>query len=138
MRHQVYGRKLNRDTNQRKALFRGLVVSLIEKGRIKTTQAKAKAIKGWVDKLVTIAKKEDAHHYRLLIKELANKEACAKLHSELTPLFKERSSGFTKMIKLGVRQGDDAMEVILEWVDKPKPKAEVSKPEMKKLDKTKK
>lgn len=113
MRHQVFGRKLKRDNKERKALRRSLISSLILHGRIKTTQAKAKAIKGVVDKLVTSAKEGKK---RQLTAFLLNKKIIEKFMIEVNSSFPKRTSGFTRIIKLGRRIGDNAEMVILEWM----------------------
>lgn len=109
MRHRVKGRKLGRNSSQRKALFRQLLASLFLKGEIKTTLAKAKAIKGLADKLVTKAKKGSLHQQRLIHSFLQNKTAAQRLMKEIAPGFKKRTSGFTSIIHLGQRRGDGAV-----------------------------
>jgi large subunit ribosomal protein L17 len=111
------GRKLNRDTQARKALFRQLVNSLFVHGWVKTTEAKAKAIRGLVDKLITQGKQGTLHSQRLVASFLQNKKSVEGLLSRVVPLTKSRQSGFTRIIRLGQRQGDQAMEVKLELVD---------------------
>lgn len=117
MRHRVRGKHLGRSTKHRKALFKNLILALIENGRVKTTEAKAKAIKGLVDKLVTRAKKGTVHSRRLLGSFLHTKKAVNRLVDEITPRFKARASGFTRIVNLGRRRGDDTMMVSLEFVD---------------------
>lgn len=115
MRHQVFGRKLNRDVKERKALFKSLVIALITHGRIKTTIAKAKAIKGLVDKLVTRAKDGSNNARRQLSSFLTRKEVIVKLIDVVAPRFKDKAGGYSRMIKLGSRKSDSTEEVILEW-----------------------
>lgn len=115
MRHQVFGRKLNRDVKERKALFKSLVIALIAHGRIKTTIAKAKAIKGLVDKLVTRAKDGSNNAKRQISSFLTRKEAIVKLIEVVAPRFKDKVGGYSRMIKLGPRKSDSTEEVILEW-----------------------
>lgn len=119
MRHNVFGRKLNRNIKQRKALFRSLFINLVLKGRIITTEAKAKAVRRLIDKIITQVKKQTLASRRLVLAEIPNKDVFEKLYKEMTPLFKERVSGFTRMIKIGERKGDKAEMVILEWVRQP-------------------
>lgn len=119
MRHNVFGRKLNRNIKQRKALFRSLFINLVLKGRIITTEAKAKAVRRFIDKIITQVKKQTLASRRLVLAEIPNKDVFEKLYKEMTPLFKERVSGFTRMIKIGERKGDKAEMVILEWVRQP-------------------
>lgn len=109
MRHRVKGRKLGRNTSQRKVLFRQLMASLFLKGEIKTTLSKAKAIKGLADKLVAKAKKGSLHQQRLIHSFLQNKTAAQRLIKEIAPGFKKRTSGFTRIIHLGQRRGDGAV-----------------------------
>lgn len=135
MRHRVMGRKLGRHAKARKALFRNLINSLVKHQEIKTTEAKAKAIKGLVDRFVSRAKKGDLHSRRLVFRYLQNSQMVNKLFDEIAPGFKERPSGFTRIIKLGRRKGDGAMMVKLEFVEreeKPQVKAEEKKGKKKK------
>lgn len=109
MKHNVYGKKLSRDKNQRTALFKGLVRSLILFESISTTQAKAKAIQGLVDKLITQAKSPT--NKRFVNQFITDKNASQKLFDDIVPKLKSRNSGYTSVIKLGFRQGDGAMMV---------------------------
>ena len=120
-RHRVKGRKLGRNTNQRKALFKSLLNSLIMHEEVKTTQTKAKAVQQLFDKLVTKAKPSTVHARRLLHAFLGDKNSVNKLVDELTKRFGKRNSGFTRVTKLGLRRGDNAPIVKLELVDKPTP-----------------
>jgi len=124
MRHQVKGKKLSRDSSQRKALFKNLINALVIHGEIKTTESKAKAIRGLVDKLITKGKRGTFQARRLIGAFLQNKMAVNKIVDELSPTFKNRPGGFTKIVRLGPRRGDDAMMVKLELMEKPKPKEE--------------
>lgn len=117
MRHRVFGRKLGRDVKARKALFKNLINALIEHREIKTTEAKAKAIKGLVDRFVSRAKKKDLHSRRLVFSFLQNRKMVNKLFEEIAPRFRNRPSGFTRIIKLGRRRGDAAMMVKMEFVE---------------------
>lgn len=117
MRHRVAGKKLNRDTKARKALFKNLITSLILYERIKTTEVKAKAIKGLVDKLVTKAKSNTLAARRMLAAFLPDKNAVDKMMEVVGPRFKERTSGFTRTIHLGPRKGDAAEIVQIEFVE---------------------
>ena len=117
MKKNVFGRKFKRDVNQRKALFKSLMSSLVLKERIKTTLAKAKAIKADVDKLITRVKKGEDEARRLLGKSLSQ-DALEKLITKVAPRFKERSGGYTRIIRLGRRVSDHASMVIMEWVEK--------------------
>lgn len=129
MRKNVFGRRLKRDKNERKALFKSLMSSLVLKERIKTTEGKAKAIKGRVDKLITMAKKDKvmAHH---LLSPYLSLPALKKLTLEIAPRFTNRAGGYTRIIKLPSRFSDNAAMVLMEWVE-----GKVEKPE---LEETKK
>lgn len=119
MRHQLKGKKLNRNTKQRKALFKNLINALIVHGQIKTTINKAKAVKKLADKLMIKAKQGTVHSRRQILAFLGDKKAASKLIEEITPGNAKRTSGFTRLIRLAKRRGDDAMMVRLELVDKP-------------------
>ena len=125
MRHRVAGKKLSRNTGQRQALFKNLINALVVHGEIKTTEAKAKAIRGLIDKLITRGKKNTLQSRRLLAAFLQNKKAVNKIVDEIAPLFKNRPGGFTRIIRLGKRRGDDAMMARLELVVKPEKKEKV-------------
>ena len=116
MKKHVFGRKLKRDINERKALFKGLMSSLVLHEKIETTESKAKAIKGEVDKLVTNAKKE-AILARKLLSDKLSPEALEKMIKDIAPRFDKRQGGYTKMARLGKRFGDDATMVLLEWTE---------------------
>ncbi len=117
MRKNVFGRQLKRTRNERKALFKSLLTSLVLYERIQTTEAKAKAIKGDADKLITKAKKGGLHAYRLLEPDLAT-IAVKKLLSTIAPRFTNRQGGYTRIIRVGRRLKDNAPQVILEWTEK--------------------
>lgn len=123
MRHQVAGRILGRDTTHRKALFRNLIKSLYTHERIMTTEAKARAIRAEAEKLITKAKHGIAeggnrvHAQRQLVAALNDKTLAKKVFDEFAPRYATRNGGYTRMIKLGKRQGDAADMVILELVD---------------------
>lgn len=118
MRHRVSGRKLSRDKDHRKALFRNLVTSLVLHEQIQTTEAKAKAVRGLVDKVITKGKTGSLHARRVLVGFLTNQKAVEKVVKILAPRFRQRSGGFTRIIRLGKRQGDNAPLVRMELVDK--------------------
>lgn len=116
MKKHVYGRKFSRDRGGRTALFRALITSFIKAGQIKTTLPRAKAIKGSIDKLVTLARKNTLYARRRIIAELADdKTATHKLMEEAQKRFANLSSGFTKIIRIGQRRGDNALMVRLMW-----------------------
>lgn len=132
MRHRVAGKKLSRSRSHRKALFKNLLSALILHGEIKTTESKAKAVRRLLDRLVTKGKSGTLHARRLVAAFLNNKKAVNKLVDEIAPRFKDRPGGFTRIIRLKRRRGDDAMMVKLELVDKPEPKKEEDKKKTKK------
>lgn len=116
MKKNVFGRRLKRDKNQRQALFKSLVSSLVLKGRIETTEQKAKAIKADVDKLITRVKKGGNNSQFLGSYLFPN--AFDKLVLEVVPSFKNRQSGYTRLIRKGRRLSDNATIVVMEWVER--------------------
>ncbi|MBI2599859.1 50S ribosomal protein L17 [Candidatus Daviesbacteria bacterium] len=114
MRHRVYGRKLGRNKNERQGLFKSLVQSLLTYGTITTSETKAKAIKGMVDRIISLAKKEQVVANRnkntqyLLQSYLANKDLRERLVKEIVPKLENRISGFTTLVRIGTRKGDQA------------------------------
>lgn len=133
MRHSVFGRKLSRSKNERRRLLQGLARDLVIHGSIRTTVAKAKAVQSYVEKLVTLAKKGSV---REVEKVLASKDIEKLLNTDAKTRFAGRSSGFTRIIRLGKRLGDATEEVFLQFVDsrvqvsavKPEKKVEKVKP----------
>lgn len=118
MPHQIAGRHLGRNSSQRKALFKGLVTQVLEHERIETTEAKAKAVRGDVEKIITLAKRGDYNARRIVMKTVADKKVVAKLFEDIGPRFKDRSGGYTRIIKLGPRHGDAAEMVLLELTER--------------------
>lgn len=118
MKHRVAGKKLSRNLKQRKALFKGLINSLVIHGGVRTTESKAKTVRRLAEKLITKGKEGTLHARRLVAAFLQNKEAVGKIMDELGPVFKNRSGGFTRIVRLGQRRGDDAMMVRLELVER--------------------
>ncbi len=117
MRHAKSGKKLGRDSSHRRALYANLTGSLITHGRIETTEAKAKAVKPYAEKLITLGKRGDLHARRQAMAELRSNDIVHHLFSEVAPRFAERPGGYTRIVKLGPRQGDAADMVLLEFVD---------------------
>ena len=117
MRKKVFGRKLKRDANERKALLKGLMTDLVLKESIQTTEEKAKAIRSAVEKLVTKAKVRGEKAERLLLPYLSV-QAVEKVMKDLAKRFANRPGGYVRLIKLGARFGDNARMVVIEWVDK--------------------
>ncbi len=131
MRHRVKGKKLNRNSGQRKALQMNLALALIQNERIKTTRAKADFVRGHVERLITVAKRglakaeatgqaEVAVHARRIAASRLNNDRVVvqKLFDELAPRYAEREGGYTRILKLGPRKGDNAEMVLLELVDR--------------------
>lgn len=119
MKHRIATSKLSRDTNNRKALFKSLISSLIQVGEIKTTEAKAKAIKGLTDKLIRKAQDGSITARRLLARFFGRRDIVNKLVDNIAPTMKDRTSGFTRIIPLGKRRGDNATLVKMELIAKP-------------------
>jgi large subunit ribosomal protein L17 len=119
MRHRKSGTVLGRSSSHRKAMFRNMVTSLLEHERITTTDAKAKALRGLADKMITLGKRGDLHAQRQAMKVIRSKAIATKLFSELAERYKERPGGYTRVIKLGNRTGDAAPVSIIELVDRP-------------------
>ena len=117
MRHNVKGRKLNRTASHKSALLNSLTTSLLKYKRIRTTEAKAKEARTFVEKLITKAKKNDLHVKRQVMSLIHDKEVVKELFSEILPKIGERPGGYTRVIKLGSRMGDAAPMAILELVD---------------------
>ncbi|MDX6412171.1 MAG: large subunit ribosomal protein [Gaiellaceae bacterium] len=117
MRHHRSGKKLGRDSAHRRALYSNLAGALIEHGRIKTTQAKAKAVKPFAEQMITLGKRGDLHARRLALAELRSQDVVHQLFAEVAPRFAERPGGYTRIVKLGPRLGDAAEMVYLELVD---------------------
>lgn len=117
MRKNVFGRQFKRDTNERKALFKGLMSSLVLQERIQTTEEKAKAIKPSVEKLVTLAKRHGQNSNTFLHKYLTP-PAIEKLIGDVAPRFSKRNGGYTRIIHAGNRFSDNASVALIEWVEK--------------------
>src|SRR4030066_579013 len=116
MRHRVAGRKLSRHTQHRELMFRNMVVSLLQYERIKTTLAKGKELRSWADKIITLGKKGTLHARRQAFALLRNEGIVKKLFDEIDPKFKDREGGYTRVYKLGWRQGDGAPLSLVELV----------------------
>jgi large subunit ribosomal protein L17 len=117
MRHARSGKKLGRDSAHRKALYSNLAGALITHGRIETTEAKAKAVRPYAEKLITLGKRGDLHARRQAMAELRSNDVVHKLFADVAPRFNERNGGYTRVVKLGPRQGDAAQMALLEFVD---------------------
>ena len=117
MRHHRSGKKLGRDAAHRKALYSNLAGALIEHGRIRTTKAKAKAVKPIAEQMITLGRRGDIHARRQAIAYLRSQDVVHKLFSEVGPRFADRPGGYSRIVRLGPRQGDAAEMVYLELVD---------------------
>ena len=117
MRHQKKGKKLGVDPSHRKAMLRNLSANLIEHKRIKTTDARAKELRTFIEPLITKAKKGDLNSIRQIAKKIPRKEIVNKLVNDIAPTFSKRTGGYTRIIKLGFRDNDRASVSLIEFVD---------------------
>ena len=118
MRHKYSGRKLNRTSSHRSAMFKNMMASLIEHEEIKTTVPKAKELRGFVERLITISKVDTVAKRRIVFSRIRSKEAVAKLFNDLGPRFQKRPGGYLRVLKCGYRAGDKAPMAIVQLVDK--------------------
>ncbi len=136
MRHVKAYRKLGMNASHRKAMMRNMVTSLIEHERIETTDIRAKELRRLADRMVTLGKRGDLHSMRRSLQTVRTKTAAKKLFDELAPRFKEKQGGYTRIVKIGRRHGDNADMAILEWslqaVDVEKEKKKAAKKSAKK------
>jgi large subunit ribosomal protein L17 len=119
MRHRKSGRKLNRNSSHRKAMFRNMASSLIEHEIIKTTVPKAKELRRVAEPLITLAKEDSVAHRRLAYDRLRDREVVTKLFNELGPRYVDRPGGYLRIMKCGHRAGDSAPMAYVELVDRP-------------------
>lgn len=134
MRHQKAGRKLGRTSSHRRAMLRNMVTSLFEHGRIETTLAKAKELRPIAEKMITKGKRGDLHARRQALQVVRRKGVVKNLFEVISPVYQNRSGGYTRILQLERRQGDGAPMCIIELVDnpiKPKEKEVVEKPKAK-------
>jgi large subunit ribosomal protein L17 len=118
MRHRVAGKKLNRTPAHRRALFRNLVTALLQHEAVRTTDAKAKELKRWGDRLITLGKQGTLHARRRAASLVQSRTVVKKLFDELAPRYQARQGGYTRVVKLGVRAGDAAPVSVVELVDR--------------------
>ena len=118
MRHGIAHRKLNRTASHRKAMFANMAASLIEHEQIVTTLPKAKEMKPFMDKLITLAKRGDLHARRQAISKVRNEAAVQKLFAVFGERYKDRDGGYTRVLKAGFRHGDNAPRAVIELVDR--------------------
>ncbi len=116
MRHRKAGRKLNRTSSHRDAMFRNMVTSLFSHGHIRTTDAKAKELRGWADHMVTLAKRGDLHARRQALAVMRDKAVVHKLFEEAAERFGDRTGGYTNVVKVGRRRGDAAPISLVELI----------------------
>ena len=116
MRHRKQGRALSRNASHRRAMLANLATAVLEQEKVKTTTAKAKEVRSVVERLITVAKRNDLHARRQVLKTVRNKSVVAKLFDTIAPRFLDRPGGYTRIIHLGQRQGDAAELSILELV----------------------
>jgi large subunit ribosomal protein L17 len=131
MRHGKAGFKLGRVTAHRWALFRNLLVALFRHERIMTTEAKAKAVRGLADQMVTLAKRDNLHARRQVFRMVPDTEVVKKLFDTIAARFGDRHGGYTRIIRAGTRPGDRALMVVLELVDRPEAPKEKAKTDAK-------
>jgi len=130
MRHKKTGRKFNRNSAHRKALFKNLAIALIDKAIIKTTLPKAKELRRFIEPLITIGKDDNVANRRLVFSKLRSDESVNKLFTEVSINAKDRNGGYTRIIKAGFRPGDKADMAFIELVDR-KLDEEIAEPEIK-------
>lgn len=131
MRHNKAGRRLGRTTSHRVAMFRNMVTSFLSHEKITTTDAKAKELRSIAEKMITLGKKGDLHAMRQAASYIRDKKVVTKLFTAIAPRYAERAGGYTRIIKLGIRPGDNAplsvIELVEEQVEKKAPKKPVQK-----------
>ena len=118
MSHRRKGRKLNRTSSHRKAMFRNMVTDFLDKERIITTVAKAKELRPFAEKMITLGKRDNLHSRRRALSIIRRKSVVHKLFDSLAPRYADRNGGFTRIIRLGFRKGDTAEIAIIELVDR--------------------
>jgi large subunit ribosomal protein L17 len=137
MRHGKSGRKLNRTSSHRWAMFRNMVTALLEHERIYTTIPKAKDLRRWAEWMITLGKRGDLHARRQALSIITKKDIVHKLFADLAPRFQNRPGGYTRIVKAGFRLGDAAPMCIIELLsDKDKPRAKKAKPTKPPVEKT--
>ncbi len=119
MRHNKAGRRLGRTTSHRVAMFRNMVTSFLNHGRITTTDAKAKELRSIAEKMITLGKRGDLHAIRQAASYIREKSVVTKLFNEIAPTYKDRQGGYTRIVKLGLRPGDNATMSMIELVTEP-------------------
>lgn len=125
MRHRQSGRKLNRNSSHRKAMFSNMTTSLLNHEIIKTTLPKAKELRRVAEPLITMAKSDSVHRRRIAFARLRDRDTVTKLFNELGPRYKDRPGGYLRILKMGFRSGDKAPMALVELVDRPEIEEEV-------------
>lgn len=118
MRHRNGIKKLNRNGSHRRALLRNMAIALFRHERIHTTHVKAKVLRSFAERLITLAKRGDLHARRLAAKHVHDAEVLQKLFDQIGPLFKERAGGYTRVLKTGVRKGDNSPTALIELTER--------------------
>ncbi len=118
MRHKMAGRKLGRNSSHRRAMLRNLVTSLLEKEQIVTTDARAKEVRKLADKMITLGKRGDLHARRQAQSYIMGKDVVARLFERVAPRFQDRPGGYTRIVKIGNRTGDNAQMSVIQLVEK--------------------
>ncbi len=126
MRHRNSGRKLNRNSSHRKAMFKNMASSLLEHEVIRTTLPKAKELRGVIEPLITLGKTDSVANRRLAFARLGSRDAVTKLFNEVSPRTASRPGGYVRVLKTGLRDGDKAPMAIVELVDRPVAENEAS------------
>ena len=119
MRHLKKGRHLHRSSSHRKALLQNLAVSVLTHERVRTTEAKAKEVRRLIDRIITWGKRGDLHARRLAVRQVRSRTVVKKVFDDIAPQYRDRPGGYTRIMKVGYRHGDNAPMVVLELVDRP-------------------
>lgn len=138
MKHAVKTRRFGKTESHRNMMFRNLVTSLIKHGRVETTLPKAKELRSWGDKMITLGKRGDLHARRQALSVITEKEVVKKLFDEIAPLYQDREGGYTRVIRLGHRTGDAAPMAVIELVGKRGAEKKAAKTKKKKKKKEEK
>lgn len=118
MRHRKKGRQLSRTRSHRRATLRNMATSLLRHERIRTTEAKAKELRPFVERLISLARRDDVHSRRQARRDIADREVLQKLFDQIGPRFAERPGGYTRVLKLGARKGDGAELALIELTER--------------------
>ena len=119
MRHLKKGRSLHRSSSHRKAMLRNLAVSILVNERVQTTEAKAKEVRRLVERIITWGKRGDLHARRLVVRQVGSRTVVKRIFDDIAPRYANRPGGYTRILKMGFRHGDNAPMVVMELVDLP-------------------